>query len=435
LNDDGSFVYVHDGGESTGDSFTYKANDGIADSNVATVFISISGVNDPPNDPTNPQPINSATSVSIFTDLSWKCIDVDSDNITYDIYFEAFDPTPDKMVSNNQSNTWYDPGRLTYNTPYYWLIVAWDNQSHSNLSNYWHFNTERSGSIKNQNPVADASAGEPYYGFVGEVITFNGSNSYDPDGYITSWHWDFDDGTDKIGKTATHIYSKNGTYQVTLTVTDDDLAVDKDVFDVVILKANNPPSKPTVEGPKTGHRNSNYSFSAVSFDADNDAIQYIFDWGDGETTITNFLPNGTITSQTHKWTNYGEYIISVTAYDNMTESETSSYTILIDVYPIDDEIKGYLINEDSEDVYDTFNNTITRKKTNVIIENGTYLIDSNGDGRWDYAFNLKSGLLRYHDYLYNKYYTMYKETPGFELISLLAIMVLLAIILKRRRNK
>ena len=41
LNDDGSFTYVHDGSETTSDSFTYKANDGSLDSNVATVNITI----------------------------------------------------------------------------------------------------------------------------------------------------------------------------------------------------------------------------------------------------------------------------------------------------------------------------------------------------------------------------------------------------------
>ncbi|HEU4887238.1 MAG TPA: Ig-like domain-containing protein [Thermoanaerobaculia bacterium] len=48
FNADGSFSYEHDGGETTSDSFTYKANDGSADSNVATVFITITGVNDAP---------------------------------------------------------------------------------------------------------------------------------------------------------------------------------------------------------------------------------------------------------------------------------------------------------------------------------------------------------------------------------------------------
>ncbi|MFH1725440.1 MAG: Ig-like domain-containing protein [Elusimicrobiota bacterium] len=44
----GSFNYRHDGGESTSDSFQYKANDGVADSAVATVSITINPVNDTP---------------------------------------------------------------------------------------------------------------------------------------------------------------------------------------------------------------------------------------------------------------------------------------------------------------------------------------------------------------------------------------------------
>ena len=48
LNSDGSFTYVHDGSETTSDTFTYKANDGSLDSNVATVTIHVAPVDDPP---------------------------------------------------------------------------------------------------------------------------------------------------------------------------------------------------------------------------------------------------------------------------------------------------------------------------------------------------------------------------------------------------
>jgi VCBS repeat-containing protein len=48
LNPDGSFIYVHDGGESTSDSFTYRASDGTLQSNLATVSITITPVNDAP---------------------------------------------------------------------------------------------------------------------------------------------------------------------------------------------------------------------------------------------------------------------------------------------------------------------------------------------------------------------------------------------------
>ena len=48
LNADGSFSYLHNGGETTGDSFTYKVNDGTIDGNTVTVTINVTAVNDAP---------------------------------------------------------------------------------------------------------------------------------------------------------------------------------------------------------------------------------------------------------------------------------------------------------------------------------------------------------------------------------------------------
>ena len=45
--------------------------------------------------------------------------------------------------------------------------------------------------------------------------------SSDPDGSITSYAWEFGDGAVGSGVTADHTYATSGTYQVTLTVTDD----------------------------------------------------------------------------------------------------------------------------------------------------------------------------------------------------------------------
>lgn len=56
----------------------------------------------------------------------------------------------------------------------------------------------------------------------GLSATFNASSSYDPDGYITSWLWDFGDGAEGGGEIVTHDYRSSGTYNVTLTVVSDD---------------------------------------------------------------------------------------------------------------------------------------------------------------------------------------------------------------------
>ena len=57
---------------------------------------------------------------------------------------------------------------------------------------------------------------------IGEAITFNASDSYDSDGYIVSYFWDFGDGANATGVVVSHAYADNGTYTVELTVPDDD---------------------------------------------------------------------------------------------------------------------------------------------------------------------------------------------------------------------
>jgi len=57
---------------------------------------------------------------------------------------------------------------------------------------------------------------------VGEEITFDASNSYDPDGQIVSYSWNYGDDTSGSGKVTKHAYSSSGSYYVILKVTDDD---------------------------------------------------------------------------------------------------------------------------------------------------------------------------------------------------------------------
>jgi mono/diheme cytochrome c family protein len=73
-------------------------------------------------------------------------------------------------------------------------------------------------------PVADPYG--PYAGNVNVPITFDGSGSYDSDetNVIVSYLWDFGDGTEVYTEASTveHTYTQQGTYIVSLTVTDDE---------------------------------------------------------------------------------------------------------------------------------------------------------------------------------------------------------------------
>jgi len=80
LNANGSFTYTPDGNFSGQDSFTYNATDGIDDSNVANVTISVTAVNDPPVANDDNATTNEGTEISIAV-LS-NDTDIDSASLT-----------------------------------------------------------------------------------------------------------------------------------------------------------------------------------------------------------------------------------------------------------------------------------------------------------------------------------------------------------------
>jgi PKD repeat protein len=100
-------------------------------------------------------------------------------------------------------------------------------------------NQETSDSIStdepaNQKPVAVMSA-SPVSGQVPLTVQFDGSPSYDPDGSLAGFSWDFGDGFTATGPTASHTYAQEGSYQAVLTVTDDEGATDSDSATITVV--------------------------------------------------------------------------------------------------------------------------------------------------------------------------------------------------------
>lgn len=98
----------------------------------------------------------------------------------------------------------------------------------------------------NESPTASFS----FVGVDGLSVSVDGSNSFDPEGSIASYDWDFGDGQVGTGATVSHSYGDYGTYTVTLTVTDSEGAADSYSADVTFNAPPPPPSDP--EPPVSG---------------------------------------------------------------------------------------------------------------------------------------------------------------------------------------
>ena len=73
--------------------------------------------------------------------------------------------------------------------------------------------------VPNEQPTAVITADAPSTD-APLTFSFNGSQSFDPDGSITQYSWNFGDGTTGSGQTALHTYTSEGSYTVSLEVTD-----------------------------------------------------------------------------------------------------------------------------------------------------------------------------------------------------------------------
>ncbi len=164
-------------------------------------------------------------------------------------------------------------------------------------------------------------------------------SAFDPDGDQINYTYDWGDGTTSIigpvdsGIVASinHTWTRAGTYQVKANAIDCKGATSEwsESWTVII---NAPPNKPsTPSGSKSVYAWASNSYSTFATDPDEDSVEYIFDWGDGNTSTTNFVKSGSNASALHMWSNEGNYQLKTIALDRIGDTSGWSDFLTITV--------------------------------------------------------------------------------------------------------
>lgn len=150
----------------------------------------------------------------------------------------------------------------------------------------------------------------------GLKTSVDGSASADADGAIASYAWDFGDGTKGTGATADHVYAKDGSYVIRLTVTDE--AGTTASIERTVTVANAAPTAAiahTIDGLAA-------TFDASeSTDADGAIDSYAWDFGDGTT--------GSGKQADHRYAKAGTYTVSLKVTDTLGASTTETLEVQV----------------------------------------------------------------------------------------------------------
>jgi chitodextrinase len=158
---------------------------------------------------------------------------------------------------------------------------------------------------------------------IGETVAFKGSCSYDVDGTIQDYSWDFGDEETGTGQLPEHAYDISGYYTVTLTVTDDDGATGTDTCLVTIV--NNPPVADAGPDQTVYVGEEVILDGSGSHDVGGSIASYSWSFGDG------LASQGKMAS--HLYSQPGVYTVTLTVVDNQDAWDTDECTVTVRSLP------------------------------------------------------------------------------------------------------
>jgi PKD repeat protein len=138
-----------------------------------------------------------------------------------------------------------------------------------------------------------------------------------------------------MGQNVTHSYSDNGTFTVTLTVTDDDDATNSASKNVTV--SNVPPSADFVFSPDEPITSDNVTFDSSpsldpSTDPDGSIVTYEWDFGDGNTETGETVK--------HSYDNPGSFNVTLNVMDDDGATTDISQVIIVEEETSEEDEEG-----------------------------------------------------------------------------------------------
>jgi len=218
-----------------------------------------------------------------------------------------------------------------------------------------------------------------------DMVTFNASASYDIDGTIINYTWTFYVWSNiqdayvllatKYGIAVENQFMEDSppTYLVNLTIVDNDTAPGYEQRELLV--ANVPPVAKFNVTPSSPLVNEPISFRDESYDIDGEVRIWIWDFGDGNTTLeTNPI-------YTYHWDE--NYTVTLTITDN--DYATTSYAMPIEVRDIQSPIiTNISANPSPQEIYEIINISCTiqddvkvsQARINILIPDGNNINES-----------------------------------------------------------
>ncbi len=175
-------------------------------------------------------------------------------------------------------------------------------------------------------PVVEISS---YTIMLGDKITFDASDSYDIDGEVEFYYWNFGDGYTSNQASYEHEYKNSKTYNVSLLITDNLQDITTTYYTIVVI--NKLPIVSFVISPESGNTLETFQFSDTSYDDDGEIESWVWNFGDGEEA---YGPN-----VEHQFSLPGTYGVNLTVTDDQGGINSALISIEVSNAPPTPEIR------------------------------------------------------------------------------------------------